>query len=46
MLRSLVVLVLLGCAQAAFAAEDQSTPPPAEGGTHQCERSKGEAKTS
>jgi hypothetical protein len=46
MLRSLVVLLLLGCAQAALAAEDQSTPPPSGSGTHQCERSKGEAKTS
>lgn len=46
MLRSLVLAVLLVCAHAATAAEDQSSPPPPDGGTHQCEREKGEAKTS
>lgn len=46
MLRSLVLAVLLVCAHAATAAEDQSSPPPSDGGTHQCEREKGEKQTS
>jgi hypothetical protein len=46
MLRSLALAFLLVCAHAATAAEDQSSPPPSDGGTHQCERSKGEPQTS
>mgnify|MGYP001206655631 CR=1 FL=1 len=46
MLRSLFLVLLLGYAHVATAAEDGSTPPPADGGTHQCERNKAEAQTS
>ena len=44
MLRWPVVVMILACAPAAITAEDQSSPPPSDGGTHQCERGKGEAQ--